>query len=57
MYARHNDTDQKGNDDLRLIDYFSSDDAAGIRCGEHMDYRTFPVAYQHCAIGGLEFDS
>jgi 2OG-Fe(II) oxygenase superfamily len=46
----------KGNNNLRLIDYFPSAAPRGPRCGEHIDYGTYTVVFQDGAVGGLEFD-
>jgi hypothetical protein len=46
----------KGNNNLRLIDYFPSAAPAGPRCGEHIDYGTYTIVFQDRAVGGLEFD-
>jgi hypothetical protein len=43
------------NNNLRLIDYFQTEDVTGPRCGEHRDYGTFTVVFQDGAVGGLEF--
>lgn len=45
-----------GNNNLRLIDYFSRPDHKGPRCGEHTDYGTYTVVFQDGSVGGLEFD-
>ncbi|RFU30508.1 hypothetical protein B7463_g5834, partial [Scytalidium lignicola] len=45
-----------GNNNLRLIDYFSSAEPTGPRCGEHRDYGTYTMVFQDGSVGGLEFE-
>jgi isopenicillin N synthase-like dioxygenase len=47
---------KKGNNNLRLIDYFPSAAPTGPRCGEHIDYGTHTAVFQDGAVSGLEFD-
>jgi isopenicillin N synthase-like dioxygenase len=46
----------KGNNNLRLVDYFPASSPSGPRCGEHRDNGTFTIVFQDGAVGGLEFE-